>query len=44
MTRLPALLTSLVCALAVVGSYAAVKGEISEKLAVRLTASLGLKT
>jgi Dolichyl-phosphate-mannose-protein mannosyltransferase len=41
MTHLPALLTSLVCAFAVVGSYAAVKGEVSEKLAVRLTALLG---
>jgi Dolichyl-phosphate-mannose-protein mannosyltransferase len=40
LTRLPALLTTLVCALAIVGSYAAVKGEISEKLAVRLTAKL----
>jgi hypothetical protein len=40
-TRLPALVTSLVCAFAVIGSYAAVKGEISEKLAVRLSASLG---
>jgi Dolichyl-phosphate-mannose-protein mannosyltransferase len=41
--RVPALLTSLTCALIVVGSYALVKGEISEKLAVRLTAKLGAK-
>ncbi len=38
--RLGTLVASLLCALAVVGSYAAVKGEISEKLAVRLTAKL----
>ncbi len=47
LARLPALLTSLVCALAVVGSYAMVKGEISEKLAVkfavRIAAKLGPK-
>jgi hypothetical protein len=41
LARVPALLATLVCALAFVGSYAAVKGELSEKLAVRLTASLG---
>jgi Dolichyl-phosphate-mannose-protein mannosyltransferase len=43
LNRLPALLTTLVCALVVVGSYAAVKGEISEKLALRLAVSLGPK-
>ncbi len=42
-TRLPVLVTTLLCACALVGSYGAVKGEISEKLAVRLTASLGSK-
>jgi Dolichyl-phosphate-mannose-protein mannosyltransferase len=43
LSRLPALLTLLLCALVVVGSYAIVKGEISEKLAVRLVAKLGQK-
>ena len=41
--RLTALATTLVCAFALVGSYTAVKGEISEKLALRLSASLGSK-
>ncbi len=41
--RVPALATLLLCCLVVVGSYTLVKGELSEKLAVRLTASLGAK-
>ena len=41
--RVPALLILLFGAFTVVGSYTLVKGEISEKLAVRLTASLGAK-
>jgi len=39
--RGPALAVSLLSTLAVVGSYALVKGEISEKLAFRYAASLG---
>jgi Dolichyl-phosphate-mannose-protein mannosyltransferase len=39
-SRLPGLLSLLFCAFAVVGSYTLVKGEISEKLAVRLMAKL----
>jgi hypothetical protein len=42
-SRLPAILSLLFCALAVVGSYTLVKGEISEKLAFRLGAKLGAK-
>jgi dolichyl-phosphate-mannose-protein mannosyltransferase len=41
--RRPALLILLFCALAVGGSYTYVKGEISEKLAVRIMAKLGQK-
>jgi hypothetical protein len=40
-SRIPAMGVLLVCTLAVAGSYALVKGEISEKLAVRLVAKLG---
>jgi hypothetical protein len=40
-SRLPTIASLLFCALAVIGSYAVVKGEISEKLALRLSASLG---
>ena len=43
LSRLPTLLVLLFCALGVVGSYAIVKGEVSEKLAVRLMANLGQK-
>ncbi len=43
LARVPALLASVVCALAVVGSYAMVKGEISEKISVRVAAKLGPK-
>ena len=43
LARLPALLTLLCCALAIAGSYALVKGEISEKLAFRLAVKLGPK-
>ncbi len=40
-SRIPAMGILLVCALVVAGSYALVKGELSEKLAVRLVAKLG---
>jgi 4-amino-4-deoxy-L-arabinose transferase-like glycosyltransferase len=39
----PAVAVALVASVALIGSYAAVKGEISEKLALRLGASLGPK-
>ena len=39
--HLRALLVTLACSLAVIGSYRAIKGEISEKISLRLTASLG---
>ena len=43
LSRVPALVTSLACALGVIGLYATVKGEISEKLPLRLAAGLGPK-
>ncbi len=39
--RLPALVSLFCCCLLVVGAYTLVKGEVSEKLAVRLTISAG---
>jgi hypothetical protein len=42
-TRGPVVAILFLSALTVIGSYALVKGELSEKLAVRITASLGLK-
>ncbi len=41
LARIPAMAVLLVCTLAVASSYALVKGEISEKLTVRVAASLG---